>query len=208
MRTSTLPLLTLLFIPFCAGDAASNSSTAALDALVRRQLPSHAGRFVFHIDPQVQVDMKTHSDLDTFTLFDGSDNNIHIECSTRSACARGLYTSVNVCCAAESRYLTEIGKVDIYWTGSRLDRLATEMPPVGNNITRQAIVPWRYHFNTGNAFECRIDASYIRVYDNMVGVGRVGANARLDGSPRDKSSSRMVSCFHAFLTSGWATRAS
>ena len=46
-------------------------------------------------------------------------------------------------------YLTEIGKVDIYWTGSRLTQLPPTIPPVGKNISRQAVVPWRYHFNTG-----------------------------------------------------------
>src|SRR5262249_47681915 len=47
------------------------------------------------------------------------------------------------------RYLTEIGKVDIYWTGSRLNQLPEKLPCVGKRITRQAIVPFRYHFNTG-----------------------------------------------------------
>ena len=47
------------------------------------------------------------------------------------------------------RYLTEIGKVDIYWTGSRLGQIPEKLPPVGKNVSRQAIVPWRYHFNTG-----------------------------------------------------------
>ena len=37
--------------------------------------------------------------------------------------------------------------MDIYWTGSRLSQITT-LPPVGKNITRQAVVPWRYHFNT------------------------------------------------------------
>jgi len=49
------------------------------------------------------------------------------------------------------RYLTEIGKVDIYWTGSRLGQISAQLPPVGQNISRQAIVPWRYHFNTGTS---------------------------------------------------------
>jgi hypothetical protein len=49
------------------------------------------------------------------------------------------------------RYLTEIAKVDIYWTGSRLTQLSPIIPPVGKNISRQAVVPWRYHFNTGTS---------------------------------------------------------
>jgi len=70
-----------------------NTSTAGLDALVQRQLPFHADQFVFHIAPQVAVNVKSHTELDTFTLFD-ADGKINIECSTRVACARGLYTYV------------------------------------------------------------------------------------------------------------------
>jgi len=87
-----VPFLSLIFLPFCICDVVGNTSTAALEALVQRQIPFHADKFVFHIEPQVQINMKNYSALDTFTLFDGSDGNVHIECSTRSACARGLYT--------------------------------------------------------------------------------------------------------------------
>jgi Alpha-N-acetylglucosaminidase (NAGLU) N-terminal domain len=65
---------------------------AALDALVQRQLPFHKDKFVFHLETEARVDMKTPTALDTFTLSDGSNATIIIECSTRSACARGLYT--------------------------------------------------------------------------------------------------------------------
>jgi Alpha-N-acetylglucosaminidase (NAGLU) tim-barrel domain len=60
-----------------------------------------------------------------------------------------VFEALNVLPELTCRYLTEIGKVDIYWTGSRLGELPQVLPPVGSNITRQAIVPWRYHFNTG-----------------------------------------------------------
>ena len=77
----------------CVGNAAvDSSSAAALQALVQRQLPFHADSFVFHLDTKVAIDVKTHSALDTFTLFDGVDGKVNIECSTQSACARGLYT--------------------------------------------------------------------------------------------------------------------
>jgi hypothetical protein len=72
--------------------AAEDTSTAALDALVQRQLPFHTDSFVFHLDTQAEINVKTNSALDTFTLFDGSDGKVHIECSTKSACSRGLYT--------------------------------------------------------------------------------------------------------------------
>jgi alpha-N-acetylglucosaminidase len=140
----------LCFIAFVSfGDAAGNTSTAALDALVQRQLPFHSDQFVFTVEPQVKVNMKNNSTLDTFTLSDGSDGKINIECSTLSACARGLYTYVYLFDPIDRRYLTEIGKVDIYWTGSRLSQISQTLPPVGKNISREAVVPWRYHFNTG-----------------------------------------------------------
>jgi len=72
-------------------NAQANTSTAGLDALVQRQLPFHADNFVFHLAPQATINVKNHTALDTFTLFD-ADGKINIECSTRSACARGLYT--------------------------------------------------------------------------------------------------------------------
>jgi hypothetical protein len=89
-----LPSLICLVGLVSLGDAASNRSTAALEALVERQLPFHKDQFVFELEPhaQVKVSMKTHPELDTFTLSDGSDGKIHIECDTISACARGLYT--------------------------------------------------------------------------------------------------------------------
>jgi hypothetical protein len=72
--------------------AVDNTSTAALDALVQRQLPFHSDKFVFRLKTEAKVNMKTATELDTFTLSDGSNGTINIECSTRSACARGLYT--------------------------------------------------------------------------------------------------------------------
>lgn len=72
----------------------------------------------------------------------------------------------------DNRYLTEIGKVDVYWTGSRLSQLPEQLPPVGKNISRQAIVPWRYHFNTGSPLLGRqINKSNILIHNGMVGMG-------------------------------------
>ncbi|KAF7794863.1 hypothetical protein EIP86_006005 [Pleurotus ostreatoroseus] len=45
-------------------------------------------------------------------------------------------------------YVTEIGGVDIWWTGSRLHNLPSHLPSVGKPLTGSAIVPYRYHFNT------------------------------------------------------------
>ena len=98
-----------------------------------------------------------------------------------------------------SRYLTEIAKVDIYWTGSRLTQLPPIIPPVGKNISRQAIVPWRYHFNTGTTahnhpchFRMKANWSYVLLYDGMVDLGRMGEYVGLDGPARNKPPSVMV----------------
>ena len=141
----------MIVLLFCCGGVDALRNPDALEALVQRQLPFHADSFVFHLEEEVPVNMKTYSALDTFTLFDGDDGKVNIECSTRSACARGLYTYLlpAAIVADGNRYLTEIGKADIYWTGSRLGQLPEQLPPVGQNVSRQAIVPWRYHFNTG-----------------------------------------------------------
>lgn len=47
-----------------------------------------------------------------------------------------------------TRYLTEYGNVDIWWTGSRLDQLQLPPPPVGKPVSGEAVIPFRYHFNT------------------------------------------------------------
>jgi alpha-N-acetylglucosaminidase len=90
MKGFTLLSLAVFVGLICGGAAQGN--TSALDALVQRQLPFHADSFVFHLEEEVQVNVRTHSALDTFTLFDGSDGKVNIECSTKSACSRGLYT--------------------------------------------------------------------------------------------------------------------
>ena len=46
------------------------------------------------------------------------------------------------------RYLTEVGNVDIWWTGSRLNQIQSPLPSVKGSLKGQAIVPLRYHFNT------------------------------------------------------------
>jgi len=69
-----------------------NASTLGIEALVERQLPRHKHDFVFHLEPQTAaINAKTHSTLDTFTLFD-ADRKVNIQCNTISACSRGLYT--------------------------------------------------------------------------------------------------------------------
>jgi alpha-N-acetylglucosaminidase len=51
------------------------------------------------------------------------------------------------------RYLADIAHVDIYWfIGSRLDLLTGPLPTLCEPLTGSSIVPYRYHFNTGNTF--------------------------------------------------------
>jgi hypothetical protein len=83
----------LLLLVSVAGHCAAQGNTTALEALVARQLPLHADSFVFYLSNQSSISAKsTDAELDTFTLFDGDDRKVHIECSTTSACSRGLYT--------------------------------------------------------------------------------------------------------------------
>ncbi|KAH7912680.1 glycoside hydrolase family 89 protein [Hygrophoropsis aurantiaca] len=118
----------------CASLVYATTSNPQLDgiySLVKRRMPAHADSFTFTLAPV------NGSSFDSFTLSDGNDGGIHVDCGSVSGCARGLYT-----------YVTEIGGVDIWWTGSRLDQLPANLPAVGDPITRSAIVPYRYMFNT------------------------------------------------------------
>jgi hypothetical protein len=48
------------------------------------------------------------------------------------------------------RYLTDVVHVDIFWyIGSRLDVGPSILPALDTPIKGSSIVPWRYHFNTG-----------------------------------------------------------
>ncbi|GBE77354.1 Alpha-N-acetylglucosaminidase [Sparassis crispa] len=109
---------------------ASSSDVQGIYSLVQRLIPQHQNSFTFNL-----VEGKG----DVFTISDtsGSNGAITVDCTTTSACARGLYT-----------YVTEFGGVDIYWTGSRLNQLPSELPPVGSPVSGSAIVPYRYFFNT------------------------------------------------------------
>ncbi|KAG1727774.1 glycoside hydrolase family 89 protein [Suillus paluster] len=115
--------------------SAHPDDVSGLYALVKRRMPGHSNAFTFNLSTTAS------SDLDTFTMRDASDGEgdtqIYIECTTISACARGLYT-----------YVTEFGGVDIWWTGSRLYQLPHKLPTIKDPVTRSAIVPYRYFFNT------------------------------------------------------------
>ncbi|KAI0752381.1 alpha-N-acetylglucosaminidase [Daedaleopsis nitida] len=122
------PLLALLSLGFAAGAVDAKSSVDGIYALAKRRVPTHAHAFSFSL---------TSGEPDAFFISD-TLAGVHVECTTVSACARGFYT-----------YLTEYGGGDIWWTGSRLAALPAVLPKVGKKgVKGQAIVPYRYHFNT------------------------------------------------------------
>ncbi|KAH9857034.1 alpha-N-acetylglucosaminidase [Lenzites betulinus] len=117
----------LALLAFGLGTATASEGLQGIYALASRQVPNHAHAFSFSL---------ADGQPDAFEISDAR-GGIHIECTTVSACARGLYT-----------YLTQHGGVDIWWTGSRLSELPLILPKVGKTVKGQAIVPYRYHFNT------------------------------------------------------------
>ncbi|KAG2121605.1 glycoside hydrolase family 89 protein [Suillus clintonianus] len=129
--------LLLVVVACIISTSAHSNGLSGLYALVKRRMPSHSNAFIFNLSTSIS------SDVDTFKIRDASHDEgagnakIYIECTTISACARGLYT-----------YVTEFGGVDIWWTGSRLDQLPHQLPTVQEPVTRSAIVPYRYFFNT------------------------------------------------------------
>lgn len=53
------------------------------------------------------------------------------------------------------RYVSDVAHVDIYWyIGNRLNQAPAQLPRLSEPISGSSIVPWRYHFNTGNVVPC------------------------------------------------------
>ncbi|KAI0348305.1 glycoside hydrolase family 89 protein [Trametopsis cervina] len=123
-----LPSLAVLFTVLPSVIGATGLS--GLNGLLQRRIPQHVNSFHFNL---------VNGTGDAFSISNtaGKTGEITIECTTLSSCARGLYT-----------YCTEVGGVDIWWTGSRLHELPLQLPKVNKPITGSSIVPWRYHFNT------------------------------------------------------------
>ncbi|KAI0695655.1 alpha-N-acetylglucosaminidase [Cytidiella melzeri] len=123
-------LVKLVLLATVLPKALASTSLAGIQSLVQRRIPQHADNFHFSF---------VEGSGDSFVVSDtpGIAGGVSIQCTTVSACARGLYT-----------YCTEYGGVDIWWTGSRLQELATPLPKVGEPVSGSSIVPWRYHFNT------------------------------------------------------------
>ncbi|GJE89695.1 glycoside hydrolase family 89 protein [Phanerochaete sordida] len=119
----------LLLASVVSGATVAAFDAAGLQGIIERRLPQHAGKISFS---------SLQGGGDSFVVREGnSSGTVSVSCTSTSACARGLYT-----------YLTEVGGVDIFWTGSRLHELQTPLPKVTSPITGASIVPYRYHFNT------------------------------------------------------------
>ena len=83
-----LGLATLFALSAAARASSTPGDVDGLYALVQRRIPSHNKSFNFVLKPD-------NSTLDTFTLSDSDcqgDAQIDIQCTSISACARGLYT--------------------------------------------------------------------------------------------------------------------
>ena len=66
-----------------AGALDSTTSLGGIYALAKRRIPSHAHAFSFSLN---------EGDNDAFVVSDTHQDGIHVECTTVSGCARGLYT--------------------------------------------------------------------------------------------------------------------
>lgn len=60
------------------------------------------------------------------------------------------------------RYLSDVAHVDIWWYGgSQLDLAPKRLPELSVPLSGCSIVPYRYHFNTGESVCFSVDtASY------------------------------------------------
>lgn len=80
------------FVVFVALGAAALAASGGMDglySLIQRRIPAHSQSFNFILTPDDSI-------LDTFTLSDADPHSqgntqINIECTSISACARGLY---------------------------------------------------------------------------------------------------------------------
>ncbi|PSR71093.1 hypothetical protein PHLCEN_2v13062 [Hermanssonia centrifuga] len=126
--------LTLLLVLYAA--SVSAGSLDGIYGIVNRRIPQHSNGFTFEL---------TNGTGDAFVVSDtrGHSGGITVH----------LSLAINMEVAFISlifsfSYVTEIGGVDIWWTGSRLHELPSPLPSVGAPLTGSSIVPYRYHFNT------------------------------------------------------------
>ena len=82
MFATSKGLFALLAFGLGVSQVAADNKLQGIYALAKRRVPSHADAFSFAL-----VD----GEPDTLVVSDAR-NGIHVECTTVSACARGLYT--------------------------------------------------------------------------------------------------------------------
>lgn len=132
----------------------SEPSTTGIESLLQRRLPQHANKFEFSI-----VNATSLGENDVYAVSNGENGKIKVEGSSLSALATGyvffLFPSPNIDLLRIirlHRYLADVAHVDLYWfIGSRLDQIsAGQLPKVDGTLTGASVVPYRYHFNTGN----------------------------------------------------------
>lgn len=119
----------------------SAHSTAGIEALVQRRLPSHANDFRFSLTHETSspvMNAVSAKANDQYCVSNGDNGTINISGNTVSALASGL-----------GWYLSTYANVGIYWyVGSRLHQAPEHLPPINGTYHGSSIVPWRYHFNT------------------------------------------------------------
>jgi alpha-N-acetylglucosaminidase len=86
MKVLSILVLCLASTVLCSASLPSNLD--GIRALVKRRIPTHASSFNFEF---------TSGSGDSFVVSDspGKESGIVVQCTTISACARGLYTCVN-----------------------------------------------------------------------------------------------------------------
>ena len=98
MRVLSTPLVVFIALgaaaraltPVALAATQTAGSVDGLYSLIQRRIPAHSESFNFSLTPDDSV-------LDTFTLSDadtlnGGTAQINVQCTSLSACARGLYT--------------------------------------------------------------------------------------------------------------------
>ena len=80
-------LLVVVLTALSAASALKTSPTAGIQALVKRRIPKHANDFTFNL---------IEGESDSFVVSDtkGKKGGVTVQCTTLSACSRGLYTYV------------------------------------------------------------------------------------------------------------------
>ena len=148
-----------IFPAILAAVAASSPSLTGLHSLVQRRIPQHADKFQFNI-----ID----GTGDSFTVSDSTTapGGITVECTTLSACARGLYTYAPPFPYESQTFLT---------SGQVLHRnrerryLVDRLPPQSNSITSS--ISWKPARRRSNrSSEVPFQHSNVRIHHRLLEI--------------------------------------